>query len=163
MWYVVLQYTRYDIFLPTSGLTGTQDWLFVMKNNQCCVGASLLWKMDPIRIAIRVYFTLSNSYDYSLINIILYIFTLSLSFYSTFKFIISHFVALTIDYIVSRSICISFELRQLAHGIFHSPPTSGKNPNFNKSKTVYLTLFIMQTIFIICFYIFGYLLFFTNI
>ena len=37
----------YAIFLPTSGLTGTQDWLFVMKNNQCCVGASLLWIMDP--------------------------------------------------------------------------------------------------------------------
>ena len=39
----------YDISLPTSGLTGRQDWLFVMKNNQCCVGASLLWIMDPIR------------------------------------------------------------------------------------------------------------------
>ena len=39
----------YDIFLPISGLTGTQDRLFVMKNNQCCVGAPLLWIMDPIR------------------------------------------------------------------------------------------------------------------
>ena len=38
----------YDIFLPTSGLTGTQDWLFVMKNNQCCVGASLLWIIGNI-------------------------------------------------------------------------------------------------------------------
>ena len=44
---IVLNYI--DIFLPTSGLTGAQDWLFVMKNNQCCVGASLLWIMDPIR------------------------------------------------------------------------------------------------------------------
>ena len=42
----------YDIFLATSGLTGTQDWLFVMKNNQCCVGAPLLWIMDPISIRV---------------------------------------------------------------------------------------------------------------
>ena len=59
---VILIYTTnyctsiYDIFLPTSGLTGTQDWLFVMKNNQCCVGASLLWKMDPIRYLIGVQY-----------------------------------------------------------------------------------------------------------
>ena len=26
----------------------TQHWLFVMKNNQCCVVASLKWIMDPI-------------------------------------------------------------------------------------------------------------------
>ncbi len=36
----------------TSGLAGTQAWLFVV--NQCCVGATLLWIMDPIIIEVII-------------------------------------------------------------------------------------------------------------
>ena len=56
----------YDIFLPTSGLTGTQDWLFVMKNNQCCVGAPLLWIMDPIRYVVCCILALAIYISYSI-------------------------------------------------------------------------------------------------